>query len=185
MTAVSAPGKFVQTWRAPTWPDGHFGQLTATLDQGSGSTTLHIDLEGVPVGKEDETEQGIEVYYIRSLKVRHLSLPHPALSARMRRLTYLTWLKFTSFTRKQQIGSVLASRSASASSSTISRILAEPVPAHPWDLPGFAPVPYQSLGARLLFRLTATASVLASVLLPIGAIAFFVWLLYNGPTMKE
>lgn len=68
MTAVSAPGKFVQTWRAPTWPEGHFGQLTATLDQGSGSTTLHIDLEGVPVGKEDETEQGIEVYYIRSLK---------------------------------------------------------------------------------------------------------------------
>ena len=80
MTAVSAPGKFVQTWRAPTWPDGHFGQLTATLDQGSGSTTLHIDLEGVPVGKEDETEQGIEVYYIRSLKVRPFpSLPRPPL----------------------------------------------------------------------------------------------------------
>ena len=97
MTAVSAPGKFVQTWRAPTWPDGHFGQLTATLDQGSGSTTLHIDLEGVPVGKEDETEQGIEVYYIRSLKVRpSSSLPGPAMlcltGMRMRRLKCPTGL---------------------------------------------------------------------------------------------
>lgn len=73
MVSVSAPTKFVQTWRAPTWPDGHFGELTATLEQGSGSTKLSIDLTGVPVGKEDETQQGIEVYYIRSLKVSRLS----------------------------------------------------------------------------------------------------------------
>jgi len=68
MVSVSAPSQFVQTWRAPSWPEGHFGELTANLDQGSGSTKLSIELTGVPVGQEDETEKGIEVYYIRSLK---------------------------------------------------------------------------------------------------------------------
>lgn len=33
---------------------------------------MSLDLEGVPVGKEAETEKGIEVYYIRSLKVSFL-----------------------------------------------------------------------------------------------------------------
>lgn len=69
MVTVNAPNSFVQTWRAPTWPAGHEGELRVTLDQGSASTKLSIELKGVPVGKEEETEKGIEVYYIRSLKV--------------------------------------------------------------------------------------------------------------------
>lgn len=67
--SVSAPDFFSQTWRAPTWPEGHYGTLKVSLEQGSGSTKLSLDLEGVPVGKEEETEKGLEIYYIRSLKV--------------------------------------------------------------------------------------------------------------------
>ena len=40
-----------------------------SLNQGSTSTSLLVELEGVPVGKEDETEKGLDIYYIRSLKV--------------------------------------------------------------------------------------------------------------------
>jgi len=69
ITSASPPNFFSQTWRAPTWPEGHYGTLKVSLEQGSGSTKLSLDLEGVPVGKEEETEKGVEVYYIRSLKV--------------------------------------------------------------------------------------------------------------------
>jgi len=69
VTSVSAPTFFSQTWRAPTWPEGHYGTLKVSLEQGSNSTKLSLDLEGVPVGKEEETEKGLEIYYIRSLKV--------------------------------------------------------------------------------------------------------------------
>ncbi|KAK9896653.1 activator of Hsp90 ATPase [Cystobasidium minutum MCA 4210] len=66
--SVSPPDFFSQTWRAPTWPEGHYGTLKVSLEQGSGSTKLSLELEGVPVGKEEETEKGLEIYYIRSLK---------------------------------------------------------------------------------------------------------------------
>lgn len=71
MLSVSPPNFFSQTWRAPTWPEGHYGTLGVSLEQGSGSTKLSLELEGVPVGKEEETEKGLEIYYIRSLKVSH------------------------------------------------------------------------------------------------------------------
>jgi hypothetical protein len=66
-----------------------------TLDQGSSSTTLYlsalvpfdvaykyfltpaaswVELDGVPTGKEDETERNLDVYYIRSLKVSRVSM---------------------------------------------------------------------------------------------------------------
>ena len=71
MVSVVSPTSFVQTWRAPTWPEGHYGQLEVRLQQGSNSTKLFLDLDGVPAGKEDETEKGLEIYYIRSLKVNY------------------------------------------------------------------------------------------------------------------
>lgn len=87
VTSVDPPKRFVQTWRAPQWPENHFGTLTIGFDQGSSSTKLSLELEGVPVGKEDETEKGLDIYYIRSLKVSLARLTfHPALSAML--LTY-------------------------------------------------------------------------------------------------
>lgn len=56
---VDRPKSFVSTWRAPTWPESHFGQLETTLDQGSSSTTLTLVLRGCPIGKEDETESNV------------------------------------------------------------------------------------------------------------------------------
>jgi len=68
MLSSSSPTEFTQTWRAPTWPEGHFAELTVKLEQGSSSTKLVLKMKDVPVGKEDETEKGLEIYYIRSLK---------------------------------------------------------------------------------------------------------------------
>lgn len=67
--SVTPPNFFSQTWRAPNWPEGHYGTLGVSLEQGSASTKLSLSLEGVPVGKEEETEKGLDIYYIRSLKV--------------------------------------------------------------------------------------------------------------------
>ncbi|KAH8917891.1 hypothetical protein BT69DRAFT_1268502 [Atractiella rhizophila] len=66
--SVDAPKKMVSTWRAPTWPEGHFGELTTILSQGSDSTTLTLRLSKVPVGKEDEAERNLDAFYIKSLK---------------------------------------------------------------------------------------------------------------------
>lgn len=59
VTEVNRPTSFTTTWRAPTWPEGHFGTLETTLNQGSSSTTLELRLSGVPVGKEDEAERNV------------------------------------------------------------------------------------------------------------------------------
>jgi len=65
---VQRPGKVVMSWRAPTWPTGHFGQLTMQLSERSEATDLVLQLEGVPLGSEEETERNLDIYYIRSLK---------------------------------------------------------------------------------------------------------------------
>jgi len=56
---VERPKGFTMSWRAPTWPEGHFGSLETTLDQGSNSTSLSLKLSGVPIGKEDEAENNV------------------------------------------------------------------------------------------------------------------------------
>ncbi|CAH7671772.1 activator of Hsp90 ATPase [Phakopsora pachyrhizi] len=66
--SVDPTKEFVTTWRAPTWPAGHFGKLKATLNQGSDSTKLELRLSGVPVGTEEETERNLDIFYLRSLK---------------------------------------------------------------------------------------------------------------------
>ncbi|GAA5882535.1 hypothetical protein JCM16303_002029 [Sporobolomyces ruberrimus] len=71
---VDAPKKIVTSWRAPTWPDDHYGTLETTLDQGSNSTTLNLKLSGVPIGKEDETETNLQTFYIRGLQAIGLGL---------------------------------------------------------------------------------------------------------------
>ncbi|KIK61844.1 hypothetical protein GYMLUDRAFT_198656 [Collybiopsis luxurians FD-317 M1] len=62
--------KIVQTWalQSPTWPTGHEGKLTTTLDQSSDSTKITLVLEGVPLGMEDEIRTNLEGYYIHGLK---------------------------------------------------------------------------------------------------------------------
>ncbi|GAA5920187.1 hypothetical protein JCM1841_006637 [Sporobolomyces salmonicolor] len=71
---VERPKKVVTTWRAPTWEEGHYGTLEMALEQGSNSTTLNLKLSGVPVGKEDETEQNLQTFYIRGLQAIGLGL---------------------------------------------------------------------------------------------------------------
>lgn len=66
--SVNKPKEFVTTWRAPTWPADHFGQLKTTLVEGSDSTKLELQLSGVPVGTEEETERNLDIFYLRSLK---------------------------------------------------------------------------------------------------------------------
>lgn len=168
MLSVSPPDFFSQTWRAPTWPEGHYGTLKVSLEQGSGSTKLSLELEGVPVGKEDETEKGLEVYYIRSLKVGHRPSMHDTSRRHIADICLV-------FTKQQQIGSVLAHESDPS-------ILRNKTPYHPWALPGFAPWTGRD---RAKFLVTATASVVASVFLPAGMLVLFGWLLYRGPTFQK
>ncbi|CEQ42721.1 SPOSA6832_04577, partial [Sporobolomyces salmonicolor] len=52
----------------------HYGTLEMALEQGSNSTTLNLKLSGVPVGKEDETEQNLQTFYIRGLQAIGLGL---------------------------------------------------------------------------------------------------------------
>ncbi|KAK7455114.1 Co-chaperone, variant 2 [Stygiomarasmius scandens] len=68
--SLEPPTKIIQTWalQSPTWPSGHSGTLTTTLDQSSDSTKVTLTLEGVPLGQEDEIRRNIEGYYIHGLK---------------------------------------------------------------------------------------------------------------------
>ncbi|KAJ3785742.1 activator of Hsp90 ATPase [Lentinula aff. detonsa] len=68
--SLDAPSKIVQTWalQSPTWPSGHIGTLTTTLQQSSDSTKITLSLAGVPLGMEDEIKRNLEGYYIHGLK---------------------------------------------------------------------------------------------------------------------
>ncbi|ORY55337.1 activator of Hsp90 ATPase [Leucosporidium creatinivorum] len=78
VTAVERPKSFTTTWRAPTWPENYYGTLETTLTQGSNSTTLDLRLSGVPVGKEDEAERNLNIFYINGLKQIGSVLPSVA-----------------------------------------------------------------------------------------------------------
>ncbi|KAG8814686.1 hypothetical protein FRC17_001007 [Serendipita sp. 399] len=80
---LSPPNKIIQEWRLSggSWPDDHYGTLTISLNQESDSTNVEFSLEGVPRGKEEDVERGLEGYYIRGFKsigyvqVSHYSSP--------------------------------------------------------------------------------------------------------------
>lgn len=68
--SLEPPSKIVQTWalQSPTWPTGHIGTLTTTLNQSSDSTKITLSLAGVPLGMEDEIRNNLEGYYIHGFK---------------------------------------------------------------------------------------------------------------------
>ncbi|KAF5388977.1 hypothetical protein D9757_005062 [Collybiopsis confluens] len=68
--SLDPPKKIVQTWalQSPTWPAGHEGTLTTTLDQSTDSTKITLVLDGVPLGMEDEIKRNLEGYYIHGFK---------------------------------------------------------------------------------------------------------------------
>jgi activator of HSP90 ATPase len=74
MTKVEAPKSFAMSWRAPTWPEEHYGVLETSLDQGSNSTTLNLKLSGVPIGKEDEAESNVR-FSLSFARYRMLTSP--------------------------------------------------------------------------------------------------------------
>ncbi|KAI1791700.1 activator of Hsp90 ATPase [Ganoderma leucocontextum] len=68
--SLTAPKQFVQTWAlsSPTWPSEHTATLTTTLDQGSDSTKVTWQLDGIPLGMEDEINRNLQGYYVHGLK---------------------------------------------------------------------------------------------------------------------
>ncbi|EJF66310.1 hypothetical protein DICSQDRAFT_78669 [Dichomitus squalens LYAD-421 SS1] len=68
--SVEPPKQFVQTWKlsSPTWPSDHTATLTTTLDQGSDSTKVTWQLDGVPLGIEEEITRNLNGYYVHGLK---------------------------------------------------------------------------------------------------------------------
>lgn len=68
---LDPPKKMVQKWRltgGSGWVENHYGTMTITFTQDSDSTNVEMTLTGVPKGKEEEVERGLEGYYIRGLK---------------------------------------------------------------------------------------------------------------------
>ncbi|CAK5282368.1 unnamed protein product [Mycena citricolor] len=68
--SLTAPSEIVQTWAlaSPSWPTGHFATLTTSLKQGSDSTTVTFELDGVPTGMSEEIKHNLEGYYIQGFK---------------------------------------------------------------------------------------------------------------------
>lgn len=68
MLSLTAPSTLSQKWRAPQWPNDHFGTLTTTLTQGDSSTKLGLLLEGVPLEEEQRAKDALDRFYIAGLK---------------------------------------------------------------------------------------------------------------------
>jgi len=68
--SLTPPKEFKQTWalQSPTWPSGHFATLTTTLNQSTDHTKVNWELEGVPLGLQDEISRNLQGYYIHGLK---------------------------------------------------------------------------------------------------------------------
>jgi len=66
--SVDKPKGFVMSWRAPTWPKDHYGELAVKIDQQTDTTKLTLAPDGVPKGSESDTERNLDTFYIRSLK---------------------------------------------------------------------------------------------------------------------
>lgn len=68
--SLDRPTQIVQTWalQSPTWPTGHDGILTTTLEQSTDSTKVTFSLAGVPLGTEDEIKRNIEGYYVHGFR---------------------------------------------------------------------------------------------------------------------
>ncbi|PIL24510.1 hypothetical protein GSI_14266 [Ganoderma sinense ZZ0214-1] len=77
--SLAAPKQFVQTWAlsSPTWPSEHTATLTTTLDQGSDSTKVTWQLDGIPLGMEDEINRNLQGYYVHGLKSIGYVQVHP------------------------------------------------------------------------------------------------------------
>ncbi|KAG5649724.1 hypothetical protein H0H81_002368 [Sphagnurus paluster] len=56
--------EIIQSWalQSPTWPSGHAGTLTTTLEQSTDSTHVKFSLAGVPTGIEEEIKRNLEGY---------------------------------------------------------------------------------------------------------------------------
>jgi len=69
-TSLTPPSSIVQSWalQSPSWPSGHYGTLTISINQESDSTKVKFSLAGVPKGTEDEIKRNIEGYYVGGLK---------------------------------------------------------------------------------------------------------------------
>ncbi|KIM28568.1 hypothetical protein M408DRAFT_69482 [Serendipita vermifera MAFF 305830] len=62
---LEPPKKMVQKWRlsgGSNWVENHYGTMTITFSQDSDSTSVEMVLTGVPKGKEEEVERGLEGY---------------------------------------------------------------------------------------------------------------------------
>jgi len=63
-TSLEPAKKIEQTWtlKSPTWPNEHYATLTTSFDQSDDSTKVTWNLDGVPLGSEDEIERNIKGY---------------------------------------------------------------------------------------------------------------------------
>ena len=63
-TSLEPAKEIVQTWmlKSPTWPNGHYATLTTSFDQSTDSTKVTWNLNGIPLGSEDEIQRNLKGY---------------------------------------------------------------------------------------------------------------------------
>ena len=55
-------------WRNKSWPEEHYSEVTLTLSEHEGQTTLQLNQTGVPESEYDRTYEGWSRYYWDSIK---------------------------------------------------------------------------------------------------------------------
>jgi len=60
--------KITQTWRASDWEEGHYSQITITLEEVDGATKLTFTQTGVPAEQYEDVSKGWYDYYWEPMK---------------------------------------------------------------------------------------------------------------------
>jgi len=55
-------------WRFKSWPEGHHSKVTLELEQKADGTELRLKQTGIPETSYDQTREGWQSYYWKSIK---------------------------------------------------------------------------------------------------------------------
>jgi len=60
--------KIEMRWRFKSWPEGHHSKVTLQLEQKTDGTELRLKQTGIPANSFEQTQDGWQNYYWKSIK---------------------------------------------------------------------------------------------------------------------